>query len=1325
MVCDAYVQPIRKDNIATEFNDVVILPTAQVYLQNHNNKYGPFTALCDTAAHINLIRMDVVQGLKLNIENCHFNLWGVNDKVPTIIKHRVRLKLLNNKMEDLNLTLDLICVPTITGLLPPIAFTMPHIANFNKIALADPTFNSPKPVDILLGGHTWAKISVKKEAFNISEDIVAQPTNLGLLIIGKTLQNGSGIACVMEAIVQTPSVKQNADAQLDFLLKRLWEVEHTPNRVLSKEQQLCEEVFVKQHFRDENGRFVVMMPLKPNIDVLGDSRAIALRRFYQLERRFKRDSEMHTKYIEFMTNYEESGHMQIADAPPDALTNYLPHHSVPKEKKFRVVFDASATTENNLSLNDTQMVGERLQSNIVDILFRFRCFKIGFSADVVQMYRQVKINRQQWDLQRVFWRRNENEDLREYWLTCVTQGMACAAHCAVRAMIQCGSDGKVTFPLAADVIQNNFYMDDCTAGAHDSHLAIETYKQLNECLATGGFQLNKWMSNDSQFLENIGVHSRQSSEQVLKIEHSAILGVNWVTTNDQLTIKLNLADIRVSYTKRQILSALARLYDPCGFIAPVIIVGRMLMQEIWISKIDWDSKPAQEISKKFHDMYNQLNTLESLKIPRWFGCNLSTGNEIHGFCDASSRAYGCVLYMRVKADNGDIHTTIIGAKSRVAPIKTMSIPRLELCAAALLAEFAATTIKECKIPISKVTLWTDSAVALQWIQRLPIELQVMVANKVSNIQELTTGMFWRHVPSKQNAADIISRGLRADELLKNDMWLYGPKWLKQDETQWPNRVFSTSETEKKQIQAETKTKQFVCAVINVKHDGFTLKKDALMINGELISMRRSTLSALLRVTANIFRAVKLFTKQQCASEFIKTDEYQTALVLWIKIEQNSFYQNEISALQRKSIDSIRNSPLSNLTPFLDEDEILRVGGRIDNAELTFEEKHPIILPEKSRLAHLLILDTHKRTFHGGIQVMAAVIRQKYWIPKLRQQLKHCVSRCVTCVRFKAKTMEQLMSILPKERVRITRCFRNVGVDYAGPIVIRAKHDIRNPRLAKAYLCIFVCLVTKAVHIEVAENLTTDAFLDAFNRMTARRGNADSVWSDNAKNFVGAYKELRQTIDNIISDPETQKKLNTRWHFITPLSPHQGGLWESMVKTTKHYLHRMTKNQIFSLPALNTLVIQIEAIINSRPLTALSDDVNDLSPLTPAHFIIGEPLVQPFHPWVTDIPDNRLKPRALIQKFTQQFADRFQTEYIRQLQQRFKWKTKEMDIKLNDLVIVKNDQLPPTLWQLGRIVTVHPGNDGIIRNVTVKTEAGYFQRSIQHLCKLPTEDECLK
>lgn len=749
--------------------------------------------------------------------------------------------------------------------------------------------------------------------------------------------------------------------------------------------------------------------------------------------------------------------------------------------------------------------------------------------------------------------------------------------------------------------------------------------------------------------------------------------------------------------------------------------------------------------EKWREFHRQLPILSKFEIPRWIGCNNTTINTLHGFADASKSAYGAVVYMRSVHINGDISVSLVMSRQRVAPIKTISIPRLELCAAELLAQLVQSLISECQVKLSGTTLSTDSKIVLQWLQKLPINLDTFVGNRVSTIQSITNKMTWKHVPSNQNPADLITRGLMPNDFVKNKMWKNGPDWLKQEEETWPDSIITLNEEEQNQMLSEfRKQKQKLVASVWNDQNGSVLVNtiqisdqqiwklsspraltDVLRIGEQPILERRSTVNSVLRVLAHIFRFINAMKGANNYFGPVKKEEYEQALQKMIQIEQGIAYKQDISNIVNdKPITN--NSKLIQLSPWLDTDGILKVGGRIQNSELTFNEKHPIILPKESKLTRLIVRDVHMQTMHGGSQLMRSVIRQTYWVPHLQQVIRSCITKCVVCTRFKQKTINQMMANLPAERLRPARSFRQVGIDYAGPVIIKARYDRRCKTLAKGYIAVFVCLISKAVHLEVVESLKSETFLDALSRFMARRGPIDCIWSDNGTNFVGAAKELKE-IHNIWEDDITQKQLQAlriSWKFITPAAPHQGGLWEAAVKSMKHHLRRIMKNQVFTLPELTTLVCEIESCMNSRPLTSMSDDPQDLAAITPAHFLIGEPLIQPYHPTVRDIPENRLNARQLIKKFTQIFWDRFKADYILTLQQKNKWFTKEPNIKVNDLVIIKNEQLPPSLWQLARVIEVHPGPDGLIRNTTLRTENSIIQRPIQKLCSLPKESDCL-
>jgi len=411
----------------------------------------------------------------------------------------------------------------------------------------------------------------------------------------------------------------------------------------------------------------------------------------------------------------------------------------------------------------------------------------------------------------------------------------------------------------------------------------------------------------------------------------------------------------------------------------------------------------------------------------------------------------------------------------------------------------------------------------------------------------------------------------------------------------------------------------------------------------------------------------------------------------------------------------------SLSPFVDADGILRVRGRLKNSLLDSDGRHPVILPRDSVLSRLLISDIHTRTLHGGTQVVLATLRQQYWILGGRAPVSAFIRRCVKCARHRAATAQQMMGSLPSSRVTPTRPFLTSGVDYAGPYTLRTWRG-RASRSYKAYLVVFVCFSTSAVHLDLATDYSTQGFIAAYRRFIGRRGRCTTLISDCGTNFVGADAELRRLFNSASREVQELAHLlaadGTEWRFNPPSSPHFGGKWEAAVKSTKFHLRRLIGDTVLTYEEFSTLLTQVEAVLNSRPLCALSDDPADVSALTPAHFLIGEPIIVIPEPSLTDVPTSKLSHWQLVRQTLDKFWSRWSTEYLQRLQTRNKWHLSTRPLHIGDLVLVLDERYPPAKWPLARVTATHPGSDGHIRVVTVHTSASEFKRPIVKLCPLP-------
>ncbi|XP_033213911.1 uncharacterized protein LOC117170978 [Belonocnema kinseyi] len=532
------------------------------------------------------------------------------------------------------------------------------------------------------------------------------------------------------------------------------------------------------------------------------------------------------------------------------------------------------------------------------------------------------------------------------------------------------------------------------------------------------------------------------------------LGLCWNSREDTILYVVKELDNTDKVTKRIVLSEIAKIFDPLRLLGPITL-------------------------------YDQLSSLNEIRFNRCVLARDTINVQMHGFCDASEKGYRACIYLRSTDKQGQHHSSLVCSKSRVSPVQTITLPRLELCAALLLSHLYETTGSALQhVKFSQTIFWSDSAVALHWINAPSHTLKTFVSNRVAKIQEIiqnVANFTWRHVPTNENPVDLCSRGQLPDQFISDIVfWQRDPHWIIQEECSWPN---------------------------------LELKKCEL-------PERKSNLPQI------AMAKLKLLTERI------------------IELTQANTFAKEIDSLAHKgAVDS--KSKILNLNPFLDQG-ILKVGGRLTHSDLAYNQKHPILLPRKHHVTDLIIRDTHFTLKHSGVQATMYSVRERYWPIDGRNVTRRLIHQCIKCFRSKPRSIDHQVENLPSDRLEYSQLFLNVGVDSCGPFYIKERR-YRNIKKVKTFVAVFVCLATKAVHLELVSDLTTIAFLGSLKRFISRRGKPDKIRSDNGTNFQGANRqlnELKQLFSSTNHNVAVKGYLNNqgiKWSFIPPETPHFGGL----------------------------------------------------------------------------------------------------------------------------------------------------------------------------------------
>ena len=1115
------------------------------------------------------------------------------------------------------------------------------------------------------------------------------------------------------------------DVETEKELDWFWETEHVGILPEELEPTVLDKFEESVRYDEKTKRYIVKWPWKEDlVHNLPENRRMCEKRLDNLLQRLNKPNNetLCRQYQEVISNQLKDG---IIEEVPDTETNsyrkhYSPHHPVIKEDKsttsVRVVYDGSAKPyKEALSLNKCMYAGPSLIKDLVSILMKFRMYPIGIIADIRKAFLQMSLAEEDRDVTRFLWRDNgsPSNPLKIYRFLRVPFGMTASPFLLQATLIHHITKYINKYPNTANKLLESFYVDDLTTGCDSVKEAEKFIFEATLILKEAGMTLTKWRSCN----EEVQNYIRSSIENITYHEDEVkILGMNWTLSKDTFSCNIQklIQDIHsIKPTKRNVLKCIARIFDPMGYIAPYIITAKILMQQISVMKLDWDDLLSAELLAIWEEWIKELKTVHNVKIQRHLFQNSlhrQTEMELIGFADASTHAYAASIYLKYKLNN-EVHVKLLISKSRVSPLNKTTIPRLELIAALLLARLMSTVKKFLhNWYFHKTTYHTDSMNVLYWIKGQHKDWSRYVKRRLIEISSLSESKDWYHCPGESNPADLSTRGISAQHLLTSSMYFNGPSELKGKEKfeaiqqlTPPPECFNELKKETKTM--TTTTTPCIKNIINID--------------------KYSSFKRLIHITALVIKFVNLLKNEgktllQCMT---------VADTLWIRQEQEKYFSKEVQFITNKENESkkVKKNAAGNLVRqwslFLDETGILRCRGRFQYADLSYQTKYPILLPKKSHLTTLIIADRHLSLNHAGTKQTLIQIRSEFWIPSGRRLIKDFITRCIPCRRFKAKPYQPPPTgSLPELRLSQLPPFTNTGTDFAGPVFCR---EMNGKEIFKSYINIFTCASTRAIHLELIPNLTTNCFMNALDRFTSRRGVPHVLVSDNARTFKRAAKELSCFITNS-SYQAYLADSRIRWFFYLEKSPWWGGFIERMVGSVKSILRTVLYRALLTFEEMTTILVKIESIINSRPITyTYIDDV--VEPLTPSHLLIGKrsTLLPPrTFENTTYIHGGR---NEYMEKLTSQFESRWKTEYLMELQDHHitmkKQKGEEMIPKVGDVVIMKEDMKPRNQWNMARVTNVFPGRgDKKIRSIEVQKTNGNLARRPPQLL-IPLELPC--
>ena len=1251
-------------------------------------------------------------------------------------------------------TIEAHTIKKIVGDMRPIKFDpreYPHLANidFNESYPQDDDI----PVHCMVGEPYFSYLQVGGPVTAELQDPAAQLTRLGWCLTGNNPQEAPGDE---RPNVHVNFYKVSVRAE-PIRLDRFFDIEHLgistkDNELTLEENEAVEQMKRKTVYNEEEQRYYTGILWKKDPKgilnnnknkALGVLRAMDQKVYSKIDK-----AELRAMYRELVDNdYAEVVPPEEIDVTndDDRFVYYLETHPVIREEKastkIRLVMNAASQQggRGGASLNSCVHTGPNLLPTVGEVLLRFRQKKHAFLLDIRKAFYSVKLHKKARDTVRWVFRDPDTGKIVVLRNTGLVMGMCTSSFQTSYCINHSAKRHEVKLPEAAKTIRKSTYMDDCSKSVTSVDSGRRLIAQINEILQSGNFKPHKFSATDPNMLADLDPAIVTDKKRI------KTLGVTWDVEKDNFILQIHdgVVEKKTDYTLREILRVGASCFDPQGIMAPFILQYKFILAKVWeeAEKVKcYDDAVSTELKKAWEAWITQLPLLRNFTIPRWFGWEEGSDLYIACFGDASSQAYGAVAYSVVKDKDGNIVTQLLMSKSRNAPkelkgekaTRMQTIPRLELLASLLAARLA--TYVATALEIQEVKCFTDSRITLQRLMRGKNPWKQWVAKRIEEVLDLTKVKDWRFVRTAENPADLASRGCSLEDLNgpQREFWFHGPSFLKKPESEWEPQPPPVRSDEDREI--DSKEERTLVTALKMTEARPTDTPEARL---RALEKKFSGFEKILRITVlcgriktrTFWRSFTRWRNSPAEAEeeifhFANSGEFAAAIKFWIKIAQEESFAQEKSDL-KESRAVAKNSTLTKFLPELDDEELIVCSSRLKLQKETPARKAlPWILPKHNSIVEKFILMLHTRALHAGPKQLLYYLNRQFVLQGGREEVRRIIHLCKTARCRNPTPVDPRMAPLPSQRIDERQPFTCVSTDMFGPFLVRhecQEKDCPHSRApAKVYGLIFTCMATRAVHVELLEDMSTETFLQALRRMIARRGHTAYIYSDNAKSFLAAKAELNRLSEafNWRTVVNETQRYNITWEFSDPYASHQNGVTERMIGVVKKSLKISLQNSLLTFRQLEVLLAETESMVNGRPLDYVREGDKYL-PVTPAQLCLGRNIALP--PVVARFKRNEEAPNFVGQwrqrgALLKSFWRRFNQDYLAHLVCTKKWHGRTpVQLQAGDVVLLKDPSMGTNEWKMARVKTLYEGKDGLVRSADVALPSGSIVR--RHLSRV--------